>query len=124
MCFLSAGRFVSVTALRSDLFSTTTSLIADYNFAPFTSDLQSVRAAGVQDDAWATNYLMIGCGSPLREKIFDTVENFPRRTCRMNDATKLAAVPHAMREPACELLHFSHAIGQIRSVYFLVVVRE
>src|SRR5271170_8393687 len=63
-------------------------------------------------------------GGSLREKLFHAFEHFAGRSRRVYDSTKLAAVPHAMCEPARELLHFAYAIGQLRSVYLLVVAGE
>src|SRR5271154_1161987 len=63
-------------------------------------------------------------GSSLREKLFDAFKHFAGRPRRVYDSTKFAAVPHAMCEPARELLHFADSIGQLRSVYLLVVAGE
>jgi hypothetical protein len=62
------------------------------------------------------------CGRGLgREKTLDAIENFPGRASRMNDATEFAAIPHAVRKPASELLHFAYGVGQIRSANLAVV---
>jgi len=42
----------------------------------------------------------IVCGNSALEETFDTLEDFRGRARRMYDATKLAAVPHAMSKPA------------------------
>src|SRR5882762_4242076 len=49
-------------------------------------------------------------GGLLRKEAVHVLDHFLRRARRVHDTSKLAAVPHAMREPACELLHFSHAV--------------
>jgi hypothetical protein len=43
---------------------------------------------------------------------------------RMYDSSKLAAVPHAMGKPACELLHFAYTIGQLGIINLSIVVYE
>jgi hypothetical protein len=45
------------------------------------------------------------------EEAFDTLEDLRGRARRMYNSTKLAAVPHTMRKPASELLHFAYTIG-------------
>src|SRR5260370_28241610 len=54
-------------------------------------------------------------GSALEEG-FDLLDNLTGRSRRMYDASKLAAVPHAMSKPATELLHFANTIGQLGSL--------
>jgi hypothetical protein len=58
------------------------------------------------------------------KEAFDRFQYFAWRSCRVYGSAKLAAVPHAMREPACELLHFSHSIGLICRIYLSVVAGE
>jgi hypothetical protein len=42
----------------------------------------------------------------------------------MHNASKLAAVPHAVSKPASELLHFAYTIGQVGSINLPIVARE
>src|SRR6267142_2469105 len=58
------------------------------------------------------------------KKAFHAFEDFGGRMRRMYDSSKLAAVPHAMGKPACELLHFAYTIGQLGSINLLIVVHE
>jgi hypothetical protein len=73
------------------------------------------------DDRRAVN---ISGGDAALEKAVDAFEHFAGRFRRVNLTPKLAAVPHAMGEPASELLHFANAIGLIRSFNFPVVAGE
>src|SRR5882724_3731682 len=63
----------------------------------------------------------INCGRAALEETFHTLEDFRGRARRMYDATKLAAVPHAMTKPARELLHFAYAIGQVGGINLPIV---
>src|SRR5271165_773578 len=67
------------------------------------------------------NHWMIGGGGSVREEVLDGVEHFAGRSRRVYDSAKFGAVPHAMCEPASELLHFADTIGQIGSDNLLVV---
>ena len=58
------------------------------------------------------------------EESLDAVEHFLLRVCRVHSTTKFAAVPHAMRKPASELLHFANTIGQVGSGNFLEIARK
>src|SRR5271168_5092150 len=87
----------------------------------YTCDRLRITAAGLGKGACTANHLMIAGGGSLREKMFHAFKHFAGRSRRVYDSTKFAAVPHAMREPARELLHFAESIGQLRSVYLLVV---
>src|SRR5713101_2362739 len=60
-------------------------------------------------------------GGAALEEAFYALEHLAGRSRRMNRSTKFAAVPHAMGEPASELLHFANAIGLVRSFNFLIV---
>ena len=64
------------------------------------------------------------CGDAASEKALDAIEHLAGRFRRVNLSTKFAAVPHAMREPASELLHFANAIRLISSFNFPVVAGE
>jgi hypothetical protein len=66
----------------------------------------------------------INCGRSALEETFHTLEDFRGRARRMYDATKLAAVPHAMTKPARELLHFAYAIGQVGSINLPIVAHQ
>jgi len=66
----------------------------------------------------------IVCGSSALEETFDTFEDFRGRARRMYDATKLAAVPHAMSKPASELLHFAYTIGQLGIINLPIVAHQ
>jgi len=46
---------------------------------------------------------------PLKEA-FHVLHHFPGRARQMHHPAQLAAIPHTVRKPAGELLHFSHAI--------------
>jgi hypothetical protein len=70
---------------------------------------------------WTMGWVLSGGGSAL-EKAFHALENLAGRTRRMYDASKLAAVPHAMSKPASELLHFSHSIRELSIIYLAIVV--
>jgi len=63
-------------------------------------------------------------GSGMREEVLDMVEDFLLRACLVHDATEFAAVPHAMRKPASELLHFAKAIGEVGSGNLLEIARK
>jgi hypothetical protein len=63
-----------------------------------------------------------GGSGPALEKAFNTFENFRGRARRMYKTTKLAAVSHAMSEPASELLHFAYTIGEVGSINLPIVV--
>src|SRR5258708_6345148 len=80
---------------------------------------------GVNDSAgrdWvAINFSRDHSSSPFEETL-DTFEDLRGRARRMYKATKLAAVSHAMSEPASELLHFANAIGQVGSINLPIVV--
>src|SRR5258705_1623556 len=45
-------------------------------------------------------------GGLLRKEAVHVLDHFLRRARRVHDTSKLAAVSHAMREPACELVQF------------------
>jgi len=62
--------------------------------------------------------------SAALEKAFHTFKDFTGRSRRVYDSTKLAAVPHAMSEPASELLHFAYTIGQVGSTNLLIVAHQ
>ena len=59
-----------------------------------------------------------GGGPRLAREEALTVEHFLLRPGRVHRSAKFAAVPHAMRKPACELLHFANTIGQVGSINF------
>src|SRR5580704_7002900 len=61
------------------------------------------------------------CGGSALEEGFHLLDNLTGRSRRMNDSTKLAAVPHAMSKPASELLHFANTIGQVGSTNLPIV---
>jgi hypothetical protein len=97
-------------------------------------DRYAVRCAG---DRWAVccaithfaiyvtdHRLMCGNSIPVREEVLDRVEHLAGRSRRMNNSAKFGAVPHAMCEPASELLHFADTIGQIGSGNLSVVAGE
>src|SRR6266852_26689 len=58
------------------------------------------------------------------EAALNAFEALTRRTRGMRNSAKLAAVPHAMSKPACELLHFAYTIGQVGSINLPIVVHE
>jgi hypothetical protein len=58
------------------------------------------------------------------EESFHTVQHLLLRLGRMHGATKFAAVPHAMREPASELFHFANTVGEVGSGNFLEIARK
>src|SRR6266481_567522 len=58
------------------------------------------------------------------EKAFHAFQHFTGCSRRVYVPAKLAPVPNAMREPAGELLHFSHSIGQVGSFNFAIVAGE
>jgi len=58
------------------------------------------------------------------EESFHTVEHLLLRLGRMHGTTKFAAVPHAMREPASELLHFANTVGKVGSGNFPEIAGE
>src|SRR5712664_3503444 len=62
-------------------------------------------------------------GAPSLKKALHAFEEFGERMRRMYDSSKLAAVPHAMGKPACELLHFAYTIGQL-GIIDLPIVRS
>src|SRR5215467_15436358 len=68
-----------------------------------------VEASGF---VWTMGWVLSGGGAAL-EKAFYALEHLAGRSRRMYDSAKLAAVSHAMREPASELLHFPHSIGEL-----------
>src|SRR5260221_3788244 len=49
-------------------------------------------------------------GGLFRKEAIHVLDHFLRRARRMHDTSKFAAVLNAVRKPACELLHFSHAV--------------
>jgi hypothetical protein len=61
--------------------------------------------------------------APL-EEAFHVFDYFPRRARHVHDSTQLAAIPHSVRKPAGELLHFSHGIGRIGVQNLSVVARQ
>jgi len=63
-------------------------------------------------------------GAPALKKAFHAFEDFGGRMRRMYNSSKLAAVPHAMGKPACELLHFAYTIGQLGIINLPIVVHE
>jgi hypothetical protein len=63
-------------------------------------------------------------GALCRKETFYVLNDFLRSARRMHYFSQLAAVPHSVRKPARELLHFSHAIGQVRVKNFLIVARK
>src|SRR5258708_11850278 len=65
-----------------------------------------------------------GYTGPALEKALDTFENFRGRARRMYKATKLAAVSHAMSEPASELFHFAYAIWHVSSINLTIVAHQ
>jgi hypothetical protein len=62
-------------------------------------------------------------GSALKEA-FDAREDFAGRSRRVYDSAKFAAIPHAMSEPASELLHFAYTIGKVGSANLPIVAHE
>src|SRR6266446_2783007 len=66
----------------------------------------------------------VDCGSSVLEETFHTLEDLRGRARRMYNATKLAAVPHAMSKPASELLHFAYTIGQVGSINLPIVAHQ
>jgi hypothetical protein len=58
------------------------------------------------------------------EKAFYAFQHFTGCSCRVYVPAKFAAVPHPMRKPASELLHFSHGVGLIGSINFTIVARK
>jgi hypothetical protein len=58
------------------------------------------------------------------KKTLYAFEHFTGRSRRVYVSAKLAAVPHAMRKPASELLHFSHSVGLVGSINFPIVAGE
>jgi hypothetical protein len=68
--------------------------------------------------------LFFGDRKTVDKKAFHAFEDFGGRMRRMYDSSKLAAVPHAMGKPACELLHFAYTIGQLGSINLPIVVHE
>src|SRR5262249_10340355 len=71
--------------------------------------------------AWVRNGARDGLAL---EKTFHCIEHFAGRPCRVNRSSEFAAVPHAVREPACELLHFAYGVRLIRRLNFFVVARQ
>src|SRR5580658_2934673 len=63
-------------------------------------------------------------GGAALEEGLHLLDNLTWRPRRMYDSTKLAAVPHAMSKPACELLHFAYTIGQVGSTNLPIVARK
>jgi hypothetical protein len=63
-------------------------------------------------------------GGPALEETFDPLDNLTGRSRRMDNASKLAAVPHAVSKPASELLHFAYTIGQVGSINLPIVARK
>jgi hypothetical protein len=49
-------------------------------------------------------------GGLFRKEAIHILDHFLRRARRMHYTSKFAAVLYTMRKPACELLHFSHAV--------------
>jgi hypothetical protein len=74
----------------------------------------------VSGDSDRTGVVPPVTGAVLK-KAFDTFEHFTGCSRRVYVSAKLAAVPHAMRKPASELLHFSHSVGLVRSINFTIV---
>src|SRR6266404_4093184 len=68
--------------------------------------------------------LFFGARRTVDKKAFHAFEDFGGRMRRMYDSSKLAAVPHAMGKPACELLHFAYTIGELGSINLPIVVHE
>src|SRR5713226_9376962 len=66
----------------------------------------------------------VDCGRSALEEAFYALEDFRGRARRMYDATKLAAVPHAMSKPASELLHFAYTVGQVGSINLPIVAHQ
>jgi hypothetical protein len=58
------------------------------------------------------------------EETLHTVQHLLLRLCGMHGTTKFAAVPHAMREPASELLHFANTVREVGSGNFLEIARK
>ena len=61
--------------------------------------------------------------SPLEEALH-VFDHFPRRARHVHNATQFTTIPHTMRKPAGELLHFSHGIGQVGVENLPVVAGE
>src|ERR1700688_1062723 len=70
---------------------------------------------------WSSRRAADSCGGSALEERFDLLDNLTGRSRRMNDASKLAAVPHAVSKPASELLHFAYTIGQVGSINLPIV---
>src|SRR6266852_9447620 len=89
-------------------------------------DRRAVNASGGPDRVGVDqqrggSLLFSGNRRAVDEEALNAFEDLTRRTRRMHNSAKLAAVPHAMSKPACELLHFAYTIGQVRSTNLLVV---
>ncbi len=67
--------------------------------------------------AGAGNFLRVryhgACNGSAFEKSLHTLKDFAGLARRVHDSAKLAAVPHAMSEPASKLLHFAYGIGLV-----------
>src|ERR1700674_1959248 len=123
-----SGRRTAI--LRSDLCLDASVLTGTMGGVLDAGDRRAVNDSGAPDRAGVNvsgrpELLEAGlCSGAASEKALDAFEHFAGRFRRVNLSTKFAAVPHAMREPASELLHFANAIGLVRSFNFPVVAGE
>jgi hypothetical protein len=69
-------------------------------------------------------FWLICYGRLALKKAFYRIKHFAGCPCFVNRSSELASVPNTVRKPASELLHFSHSVGLIGQLDFLVVARE
>src|SRR4029077_6836187 len=101
-----SGRRTAI--LRSDLCLDASMLRGTMGWVLISSDPD---LAGVNDSGGPELPEAGLCGGAASEEALDAFEHLAGRFRRVNLSTKFAAVPHAMCEPASELLHFANAIG-------------
>src|SRR3984893_8227943 len=89
-----------------------------------TEILRSERCFDTDRLAGTMGWVLPHHARTVLEKAFDTFEHFTGCSRCVYVSAKLAAVPNAMRKPASELLHFSHSIGEVGSINFLIVARK
>src|SRR5947209_15041303 len=107
--------------LRSERCCDTGVLTETMGWVLTSGDRRAVNASGGPDRVGVDqqrggSLLFSGNRRAVDEEAFNALEDLARRTRRMHNSAKLAAVPHAMSKPASELLHFAYTIGQVRSI--------
>ena len=88
--------------------------VPDGSLAPATPFESTFLSRSFQDQQASDAMRLNLCSRCPREKRVNPVQHFLRRPRRMHSAAQLAAIPHAMSEPARKLLHLPKRVGKLQ----------